>query len=77
MLEPQLGVLLLVFGCLQEEGGNLLIAVLLGHGGVVGVLIAGHRLAGEGGFEILLSACASILIASGRRIGLGSDLHEV
>ena len=38
-LEPQLCVLFFVFRGLEEQGGNLLVARLLGNGGKVGVLI--------------------------------------
>ena len=38
-LEPELGVFLFVFRGLEEQGGNLLVARLLGNGGKVGVLI--------------------------------------
>ena len=60
LLEPQLGVLLLVLGCLQEEGGNLLKAFLLGLRGEVGVLVAGLALASEGGVQVLLGLGASV-----------------
>ncbi len=77
VLEPQLGVLLLVLGSLQEEGGNLLIAVLLGHGGVVGVLVAGHRLTGKGCLEVFLGAGASVFPGDGIAWHFDSDLHKV
>ena len=38
-LEPQLCVLFFVFRSLEEQGGNLLVARLLGNRGKVGVLI--------------------------------------
>ena len=44
LLEPQLGMLLLVFGGLQEKGGNLLKTLLLGLGGEVGVLVPAYGL---------------------------------
>ena len=52
LLVPQLGVLLLVGGGLGEDGGNLLVAVLLGLRSVVLVLHAGLALAGEGGLKV-------------------------
>ena len=52
LLEPHLGVLLLIVGGLLEDGGDLLIAVLLGLAGEVGVLVAGLALAGESGPQI-------------------------
>ena len=64
MLEPEFGVFALVVGGLQEEGGNLLVAVPLGHGGIVGVFVAGHALAGKGGFQVFLRARAGVF-ASG------------
>ena len=42
-LEPQLSVLLLVLCSMQEQGGNLLVARLLGNRGKVGVLIPSLR----------------------------------
>ena len=54
VLEPDLGVLLLVSSRLLEEGGNLDEAVLLGLGSVVSVFVAGLGLAGEGLLEVLL-----------------------
>ena len=53
-LEPQLGVLLLVLGGLQEQSGDLLVAGLLGYRGEVGVLIPGLGLPGKGFPQILL-----------------------
>ncbi len=66
LLEPQLGVLLLVLGGLQEEGGNLLEALLLGLRGEVCVLVAGFALAGEGGVQVLLRLGAGIGIGGFR-----------
>ena len=77
MSEPQLGVFLLVLSGLQEEGGNLLVAVLLGHGGVIGVFVAGHRLTGKGGLKVLLSVGAGVFVRGGSIRLSGSDLHEV
>ena len=39
-LEPQLGVLLLVVGSLEEKFGNLLITLLLGYGSKIGVFVS-------------------------------------
>ena len=75
MTEPQLGMLLLVLGSLQEEGGNLLVTVLLGHGGIVGVLVAGHRLTGKSGLEVLLGAGAGVFVRGGRIGFSDSDLQ--
>ena len=52
LLIPELGVLLLIGGGLREDGGELLIAVLLGLRGVVFILDAGLALSGKGGLEI-------------------------
>ena len=52
-LIPELGVLLLVCGGLGEEGGDLLIAVLLGLRGVEFVFHAGLGFAGECCLKIL------------------------
>ena len=51
-LEPNLSVLLLVGGSLLKNLGDLDIAVLLGLGGKVGVLVAGLGLAGKCGPQI-------------------------
>ena len=48
LLEPDLGMLLLVSGGLLEESGDLLKALLLGLGGKIVVLVAGHGLASKG-----------------------------
>ena len=56
--QVQLGVLLLLIGRLLEEGGDLLVAFLLGHGGEIGVLVAGLGLAGKGVLEVLLGPAA-------------------
>ena len=66
LFEPQLGVFLLVLGGLQEEGGNLLKALLLGLRGEVGVLVAGLALAGKGGVQVLLGLCAGIRVGGFR-----------
>ena len=47
LLEPELGVLLLVAGGLLEERGDLLEAVLPGLAGVIGVLVSGLAFAGK------------------------------
>ena len=52
VLEPYLGVLLLVGGGLLEEGGYLYESVLLGLGSVVSVFVAGHGLACERLLEV-------------------------
>ena len=65
LLEPHLGVFLLVVGGLQEQGSDLLIAFLLGLGGKVGVLVAGLRLAGESGLQILLGLGTCVGIGFG------------
>ena len=77
MVEPELGVFALVVGSLQEEGGNLLVAVPLGHGGVVGVFVAGHALAGKSGLQVLLRARAGILACTRGRIGFHNNLLEI
>ena len=53
ILEPELRVLLLIRRGLLENLGDLHIAVLLGLGCVVGVLVASHGLAGESLLEVL------------------------
>ena len=52
-LVPELGMLLLVCGSFGEEGGDLLIAVLLGLRGVEFVFHAGLGFAGERCLKIL------------------------
>ena len=51
-LEPDLGMLLLVVGGLLKDLGDLDIAVLLGLGSKIGVLVAGLRLAGKSGPQV-------------------------
>ena len=69
LLEPQLGVGLLIFGGLQEEGGDLLIALVLGYGGEIGVLEPGLGLPRKGGRQVLLGLGAGVLArASGGRL---------
>ena len=63
LLEPQLGMLLLVLGRLQEECGNLLVALLLGLRGEVGVLVARLALASKGGVKVLLRLRTSVWIS--------------
>ena len=53
-LEPHLGVLLFVVGGGLENGCDLLIALLLGHGGKIVVLAAGLSLPGKGLPQIAL-----------------------
>ena len=53
VFEPDLGVFLFIGSGLLEDLGDLHIAVLLGLGGVVGVLVTGLGLAGEGFQEVL------------------------
>ena len=48
LLEPQLGVLLLVISGLQEQGCDLLVAFLLGLGCKISVLVPGLGFTGEG-----------------------------
>ena len=62
LLEPELGMLLLVLGGLQEERGDLLVAGLLGDGREVGVLVSCLALAGKGLPEVLLGFGACILV---------------
>ena len=52
VLEPKLGVLFFIQGRFLEEGGDLLVAVLLGAGGEVVVFVAGLGFAGEGEGEV-------------------------
>ena len=58
VLEPQLGVLLLVVGGLLEDSGDLLIALLLGDGCEIGVLVARLALAGKGVPQVALGLSA-------------------
>src|SRR5699024_734548 len=51
-LEPDLGVLLLVARGLGEHGGQLVVAFLLGLGGIVAVLGVSLALPGKGGHQI-------------------------
>ena len=62
LLEPELGVLLLIISRLLEDGGYLLKSVLLGARGEVGVFVACLRFACECGLEILLGLCASVFV---------------
>ena len=57
-LEPHLRVLLLILCGLQEDRRNLLVALLLGDGGKIGVLIARFGLAGERGHQVLFRLAA-------------------
>ena len=63
LLEPQLGVLLLVVGGLQEQGRDLLVALLLCLGSKVGILVAGLGLTSESGHQVLLGLGACVLVA--------------
>ena len=53
MLVPELGMLLLVAGGLGEEGGNLLIAVLLRLRGIVLIFYTGLSLARKSSGKVL------------------------
>ena len=57
-LEPQLGVLLLVVGGGLENGCDLLVALLLRHGGEIVVFAAGLGLAGKGVAQVLFGLAA-------------------
>ena len=61
-LKPQLCMGLLVLGGLQEQLCNLLIALVLSHGGEIGVLVPGLGLSGKGRFQILLGLGAGVLV---------------
>ena len=61
LLEPQLGVLLLVVRRFEEQRRDLLVALLLCNGGKVGVLVARLRLARKGGLQVLFSLRSGIL----------------
>ena len=50
------------FGGFEEQGGDLLEALLLGLGCKVGILVASHGFAGECGFQVLLGLCACVLV---------------
>ena len=54
LLEPELGVLLFVLRCFEEQGRDLLVALLPGLGGEESVFVAGLGFAGEGRQQILL-----------------------
>ena len=69
LLEPHLGVLLLVLGRLEEERGDLLVALLLGNRCKVGVLISCLGLACKGSLKVLLGLRSGILV--------GRDLHDL
>ena len=58
VLEPNLGVLLLVGGRLLEEGGYLHKSVLLRLRCIVSVFVAGHRLAGERLLQVAFGFCS-------------------
>ena len=65
LLEPMLGVLFLVLGGLEEEGGNLLEALLLRYRSEIGVFVACLRLAGKCGLQVFLGLCAFVLVVHG------------
>ena len=58
LLEPELGMLLLIAGGLFKDGRDLLKALFLGLAGKVGVLVAGHALSGKRLPQIGLSLTA-------------------
>ena len=76
MAEPQLGMFLLVLSSLQEEGGNLFVAVLLGHGGVIGVFVAGHRLTGKGCFDFTKSEAGCLQMGQVKSSGSSSPTYS-
>ena len=65
LLEPQLGVLLFVLGGLEEERGDLLVALLLGGGGEVGVFVARLGLARKGLPQVLFGLGAGVFVGHG------------
>ena len=54
-LEPNLGMLLLIFGCFLENLAYLDISVLLSPGGIIEILGVGLAFTGEGGEQVLFS----------------------
>ena len=66
VLEPQLGVLLLILRRLQEQRGNLLKALFLGHRSEIGVLVARLRFARERFPQVLFRARARIRVLARR-----------
>jgi hypothetical protein len=65
LLEPELSVLLLVVGGLQEQSGDLLEAFLLGLGCEIGVLVPCLRFACVCLPQVLLGLGACVLICHG------------
>ena len=61
LLEPHLGMFLLVVCRLQKQGCDLLKALLLGLGSKIGILVPSLGLARESGLQILLGLCACVL----------------
>ena len=64
LLEPHLGVLPLIICGLQKQGRDLLIALLLRHGGKVGILVSGAGFSVESGMEVLLRLSALVFISA-------------
>ena len=62
LLEPKLGVFLLVVGCAGEDFRHLLQSLLLGHRGEVGIFVTRLRLPGKCCLQVLLSLSALILV---------------
>ena len=65
LLEPELGVLFLVLGGLEEERGDLLIALFLRRRGKVGVFVSRLGLARKG--------LPQVLLGLGTRVFVGQD----
>ena len=82
-LEPDFGVFLFVVRRFQKQAGNLLIAVLLGLGGKIGILVPGLALPRERVAQVLFgfaafqfhgdSSFSSPLSPGGRRIHVSFD----
>jgi len=53
-------VLFFIIGGFQEQGGNLLKALLLGFGGEIAVLVPGLGFPGESGLQVFLCLCSGI-----------------
>ena len=62
LLEPELRVLLFVFGGLEEDRRDLLIAFLFGGGGEIGVFVSRLGFAREGLSKILFGLGAGIFV---------------
>ena len=60
LLEPHLRVFLFVVRCFQEEGRDLLKALLLRLGCEIGVLVSGLGFPGKGGLQIFLRLGSSV-----------------